>query len=172
MRNKSLKAGDLINGEVFVAHEGWTIQRLADFFVSHDISAVPVVADDHKLVGVVSVSDVFRFNSLDINEKEAALSRLYRREYDMKVPEEDLKNWVKDINKSCMVYQIMTPDIITIDVNDDIKVVADIILEKHIHRVFVTRDGNVAGVITAMDLIRFVFHRSAEFCADERECMV
>ncbi|WP_430461117.1 CBS domain-containing protein [Thalassolituus sp. LLYu03] len=151
------KAGDLMHGDILVAYEGWTIHRLADFFVRNNISAVPVIASDHQLVGVVSVSDAFRFNNLDVRSKEAALLNLYRNDFRMEVSEEDLNSWVKDADKTCTVHQIMTPEVISVDVDDSVETVARVLLDKHVHRVFVTDKGSVVGVITAMDLLAHVY---------------
>ena len=51
-------AKDIMSNTLLTAYEGWTISRLADFFINRKISAAPVIASDHELVGVVSVSDV------------------------------------------------------------------------------------------------------------------
>ena len=153
----SKKAGDLMHGDILVAYEGWTIHRLADFFVRNNISAVPVIASDHQLVGVVSVSDAFRFNNLDVRNKEAALLNLYRNDFQIDVSEEDLKSWVKDADKTCTVHQIMTPEVISVDSEDSVDSVARVLLDKHVHRVFVTEKGSVVGVITAMDLLSHIY---------------
>lgn len=162
MKTDNSTARDLMHVDVLVAYEGWTIHRLADFFIRNNISAVPVIASDHQLVGVVSVSDVFRFNSLATVHKEAALTNLYRQDYQMDVPEEDLRNWVKDADKTCTVHQIMTAEVIAADVNDSVAQVARLMVGKHVHRVFVTEQGSVVGVISAMDLLGFVFPVMAE----------
>lgn len=151
------RAGDLMRGDILVAYEGWTIHRLAEFFVRNNISAVPVIASDHQLVGVVSVSDTFRFNNLDARSKEAALLNLYRNDFHMDVSEEDLKSWVKDAEKTCTVHQIMTPEVISVDIEQPLAEVARVLLEKHVHRVFVTEKETVVGVITAMDLLAHTY---------------
>ena len=69
---------DLMSKEVLCVYEGWTIQRLAEFFLKNEISGAPVIASDHELVGVVSVSDIFRFENSDDETKSEALRRCYR----------------------------------------------------------------------------------------------
>ena len=47
----------------------------------------------------------------------------------------------------------MNHEVIAIDQGESIKSVAKILLDQHIHRVFVTDNNKVVGVITAMDVL-------------------
>lgn len=146
-------AKDIMSNTLLTAYEGWTISRLADFFINRKISAAPVIASDHELVGVVSVSDVFKFNNLNERDKGNALRNHYRDSCGQEINEEVLRSWVKDADKNCTVHQIMNHEVIAIDQGESIKSVAKILLEQHIHRVFVTDNNKVIGVITAMDVL-------------------
>lgn len=150
---QTLRAKDIMTSELLTAYEGWTIHRLAEFFINRKISAAPVIASDHELVGVVSVSDVFKFNNMNEREKGNALRNHYRDSCGQDIHEEDLRTWVKDADKNCTVHQIMNPEVITVDLSDSLQAVAQLLLEQHIHRVFVTEQGKVVGVITAMDVL-------------------
>lgn len=147
-------AGDIMTPDLLTAYEGWTIHRLAEFFIKHQISAVPVIASDHELVGIVSVGDVFRFNHLEDSDKGAVLRNYYRDNTGQDINETDLRIWAKEADKNCTVHHIMTPEVISVEVDAPIKTVSAILLEKHIHRVFVTKNKIVVGVITAMDVLR------------------
>lgn len=149
-----LSAGDIMSPDLLTAYEGWTIHRLAEFFIKHQISAVPVIASDHELVGIVSVGDVFRFNHLEDSDKGAVLRNYYRDNTGQEINETDLRLWAKEADKNCTVHQIMTPEVISVDVHSPIKSVSAVLLDRHIHRVFVTENKIVVGVITAMDILR------------------
>ncbi|WP_062065046.1 CBS domain-containing protein [Cellvibrio sp. OA-2007] len=146
-------AKDIMSSTLLTAYEGWTISRLADFFINRKISAAPVIASDHELVGVVSISDVFKFNNLTEGDKSNALRNHYRDSCGQEINEEVLRSWVKDADKNCTVHQIMTHEVIAIDQRESIKSVAQLLLEQHLHRVFVTDNNKVIGVITAMDVL-------------------
>lgn len=146
-------AEDIMSADLLTAYEGWTIHRLAEFFIKHKISAAPVIASDHELVGIVSVSDVFRFNSMDERDKGHILRNHYRDSCGQDINEEDLRSWVKDADKNCTVHQIMTPEVIAVEKHTTIKEVIAILLDRHIHRVFVTDDKKIIGVITVMDVL-------------------
>lgn len=140
--------------DLLTAYEGWTIHRLADFFINRNISAAPVIASDHELVGVVSVDDVCRFNNLNEQDKSNALRNHYRDSCGQDINEEVLRSWVKDAAKNCTVHQIMTHEVIAVDQGEPVYAVAKLLSDRHLHRVFVTEDNKVVGVITVMDVLR------------------
>lgn len=150
------KAKDIMTEDLLIAYEGWTIHRLADFFINRRISAAPVIASDHELVGVVSISDVFKFNNANENNKSDALRNHYRDTCGQDINEEVLRSWVKDADKNCTVHQIMNKEVISVDKEAEIELVAKVLLDRHIHRVFVTDSNKVVGVITAMDVLSAV----------------
>jgi len=154
-----LSAKDIMHGDLLTAYEGWTIHRLAEFFINRQISAAPVIASDHELVGVVSVSDVVRFNTLDDDARSDALRNLYRDSCGQEINETDLRNWVKVADRNCTVHQIMIPEVITVDVSTPLREVTDTLVTHHIHRVFVTEDNKIMGVITAMDILEAIHSR-------------
>ena len=156
----ALCAKDIMTTNLLTAYEGWTIHRLAEFFINRRISAVPVIASDHELVGVVSVSDVFAFNHLADRDKGDALRNHYRDSCGQDIDDELLRSWVKDADKNCTVHQIMTPEVISVDLHQPLVGVARLLLEKHIHRVFVTEHKRVTGVITTMDVLRALFNEN------------
>ena len=156
----TLTAGDIMTADILTAYEGWTIHRLAEFFINRQISAAPVIASDHELVGVVSVADVFRFNAMNEADKGHLLRNHYRDSCGTEIPEEDLRSWVKDADKNCTVHRIMVPEVIAVDKSASLPEISAILLENHIHRVFVTEQNKVIGVITSMDVLR-VLHQLA-----------
>jgi len=154
MSTTKICAKDVMTRDLLTAYEGWTIHRLADFFINRDISAAPVIASDHELVGVVSVDDVCRFNNLNEQDKSNALRNHYRDSCGQDINEEVLRSWVKDAAKNCTVHQIMTHEVIAVDQAESIEAVAKLLLDRHLHRVFVTEENKVVGVITVMDILR------------------
>jgi predicted transcriptional regulator len=161
MQVTAQSAGDIMSRDLLVAYEGWTIHRLAEFFIKHQISAAPVIASDHELVGIVSVSDVFRFNNMNDGEKGSIMRNHYRDSCGQEINQEDLRAWVKDADKNCTVHQIMTSEIIAVDVSSPLSNVSSVLLDKHIHRVFVTENNKVMGVITTMDVLRSLHDKTS-----------
>ncbi len=149
-----LCARDIMHGNLLTVYEGWTIHRLAEFFIHRQISAAPVIASDHELVGVVSVSDIVRFNTMDEEQRGDALRNLYRDSCGQEINEADLRAWVKTADRNCTVHQIMVPEVITVDEAASLGSVVAKLIEHHIHRVFVTENNKITGVITTMDALQ------------------
>ena len=55
---KSLKAKDFMTKYVFTVSPDTTVQELVGLFVTHPVSAIPVVGDDNELLGIVSEGDL------------------------------------------------------------------------------------------------------------------
>ena len=149
-----ITAADIMSAELLTAYEGWTVHRLAEFFINRQISAAPVIASDHELVGVVSLGDVFKFNHSDEDSKGRLMRNHYRDSCGQEINQEDLRSWVKDADKNCTVHHIMNDEVIAVEQGASLDEVTKVLLENHIHRVFVTDKKKVVGVITTMDVLR------------------
>ncbi len=146
---------DLMSKEVLCVYEGWTIQRLAEFFLKNNISGAPVIASDHELVGVVSVSDIFRFENSDEDTKSEALRRCYRDSTGIDIASrEDLVNWSKNSQTSCTVHQIMANEVISVGIDSKLSEISGTMVENDIHRVFVTENEKIVGIVSALDVLR------------------
>jgi predicted transcriptional regulator len=146
---------DLMSCDVLCVYEGWTIQRLAEFLLTNDISGAPVIASDHELVGVVSVSDIFRFENADKETKREALRRCYRDSTGIDIASrDDLIEWSKTSQTSCTVHQIMAKQVISVAVDSQLSDVADTMIKSDIHRVFITENDKIVGIVSALDILR------------------
>lgn len=162
MNNPStIQAKDIMHAEVLSVYEGWSIQRLADFFMKHKISGAPVIAADHELVGVVSVSDIFHFENMDEEQKKSALQTCYRDATNTEPNVVDLENWSKNAQYHCTVHQIMAPHVISVAETTGLPEIASLMLEQNIHRVFVTNNSCISGVISTSNILQVLAGESA-----------
>lgn len=106
---------------------GEAITALAD----HHVSGLPVVDDAGRLVGVLSNSDVLQAlaEHTDPEERER-------------------------IFEQSEVRDLMTPRPQTVTPDASVKDAAQRMLYLEVHRLFVERDGKLAGVISTTDLVR------------------
>jgi predicted transcriptional regulator len=152
---ESYKAGDLMSTEVLLVYEGWSIQRLAEFFLKRGISGAPVIASDHQLVGVVSISDIFKFENADEEVKSEALKSCYRDVTGIDIANRaDLLEWSKNAQKNCTVHQIMATQVISVGIDQTLPEIAAVMVDRDIHRVFVTDQEKIVGVISTTDILR------------------
>ncbi len=152
--NNNVTAKTIMSKTLLSAYEGWTIHRLAEFFIKHDISGAPVIASDHELVGVVTVSDIFKFSSMDESNRREALRNYYRESCEIDLDDTSLREWSNRAEYNCTVHQIMHREIITVKLDASVAEVAGVMVNNNIHRVVVVDEKIAQGVITSMDILR------------------
>ena len=54
------KAGDLMRKYRAVVHEDAKVEKVAAMMVKHELVAIPVVDNSHRLIGIISASDILR----------------------------------------------------------------------------------------------------------------
>ena len=151
----NLSVGELMTREILTVYEGWSIRRLAGFFVKHHISGAPVIAADDELVGVVAQSDVVRFESRTPTEKEMErLVEFYCGPYGSGLTEDDMRHMKEKANDYCTVNSIMTPEVCSVDISMSASDACVEIVKQDLHRLFVTENGRLVGVVSAMDFLR------------------
>ncbi len=149
-----LAIADLMSPKVLTVYEGWSVKRLAGFFVKHGISGAPVIAADDELVGVVTQSDVVRFETRTLTDDELEkLSQFYCGPFGGKLGDKDIRHLRERANENCTANAIMTPEVFSLDVNAPVSDACELIVNKHIHRLFITDNGQLVGVVTARDIL-------------------
>jgi predicted transcriptional regulator len=149
----NLTAKDIMSKDVLFAYEGWSIKYLASFLTEKKITGAPVVASDNELIGVVSVTDIFRFENQGESGKADALKDYYQNAYGNDIEHLDIDQWTHNAEENCTVHQIMHNRVISVGEDTSVAEVARTMLTNKIHRVFVTVANKVVGVITTSNLL-------------------
>lgn len=154
-------ARDLMTPKVLAAHADWSLERLAEFLIENNISGAPVLSDSgFLLVGAVSMSDLVRYESLPQREPQHHRgSSFYMESTEMHYAEEELASFQLSDPSRATVRDIMTPVIFSVKEETPLLEVARTMVHGRIHRVFVTRDGRLVGVISALDVLRAVVEK-------------
>ena len=148
-------AKDLMTTDVKTVEADWPIDRVAQFLIDHDISGAPVV-DDGRLVGVISLTDLARHSSSAGESVSERPTAYYRHELEGQYSEEDLDNLHLTEGDETTVEHVMTPQVYDVNEHTSIQQVAQVMHRGGIHRVFVTQDGEIRGIITALDMLKVV----------------
>lgn len=152
----NILARDIMRTDVKFAYEAWSIKYLASFLAENDISGAPVITSDEDLVGVVSVTDIFNFENQELAGKIAALRDYYQITYPNDIELLDLKEWSHNAEENCTVQQIMHNRLISVSPDTSIAEVCRVLLGNEIHRVFVTDNSKVVGVISTSNLLEIL----------------
>lgn len=149
-----LTATDIMTSDVLTAYEGWSIKRLTSFFIKHHISGAPVISSDHQLVGVVSITDILRFDNLTPEDKAILVAEhVYTECIGQTLIPEDIMKLVDHAGENCTVNSIMTPHVISIERHESLFDIARLMCEKNIRRVFVTEGNVICGIVSSGDIL-------------------
>ncbi|WP_020683592.1 CBS domain-containing protein [Marinobacterium rhizophilum] len=143
----------VMSGDVLKVSEHWSLHSLIEFFNAHGISGAPVTDTHGTLKGVVSLTDILHFDrSAQHSIEENPLTQYYYSGLEGMTPEQ-LGLVGGDQHGQHLVSEIMTPHIIALDQRASLNDAVDLMCTNHIHRVFITRDGELAGVVTTLDIL-------------------
>ncbi len=137
MGTKPMTVGDLMTDRVFSLSPQDNLGDALELMFEHDIRHVPVIDHDQILVGVISQRDVARS----------------RGRGDARLPisaQEDL--W-----RSVRLREIMTRDLETAEIGDDIRLAARTMFEGKYSCLPVVDEGrHVVGILTEADFVRLL----------------
>jgi len=154
---KTLTAGALMTKNVMSVHQDLGVGELAEFLSENDISGVPVVDDGDRLIGVVSATDVSgksRRREMDFAVDHSD-PRFSVREFGDQIDIEEMKGLhIED--DELLVRDIMTPSVLSVGAGTPVSEIAREMAASRVHRLFVTRDEKVVGVVSALDLVRLL----------------
>ena len=114
--------------------------------------------DDEQLLGVVSVTDVARFTSMEQDERdERGRHGYYTDSLDFDSRLGYLDDEYNDaLMEATTVTDIMTPAVFDVDAQAPVNQVARDMVANGIHRVFVRDRGRIVGVVSALDILKLV----------------
>lgn len=122
------------------------LTKAEKLFKKHNIRHIPVV-NGTKIVGMLSYTDLLRISFADAVYDDEEIDVVV---YDM-----------FDIS------QVMTKKIITITEDKTIKEAAEILASKEFHALPVLKDGNLTGIITTTDLIKYLLKQYDSSAVEE-----
>ena len=149
-----MKVAEVMSQKVMTVGPGTPFKEVAEILLSHDISGVPVVDDQERLVGIVTEADLL--------SKEAYPGRNRRRllEFFADVISGREAGWVEKASGKT-AGDVMTKRVLSVDPDEDVHKVARLMLEYEVKRFPVVQDGTLVGIVSRHDLLRF-FHRTDE----------
>jgi CBS domain-containing protein len=151
-----LTAADVMNTQVLAVRPDMTVHELAEFLTENQITGAPVLDRHGRLVGVVSETD--------ITESETERVEMV---HDRSDPEFDLRGWEDKANpdeirglhvesEGLFVRDIMTPSAYTVPHDTPVSRLAQTMIAGRIHRLLVTREARVVGIVTSLDLLKLL----------------
>ena len=149
-------AKDVMKTEVVTVRESTPVKEVAKLMLEHDISGLPVVDKQGKVLGVVSELDLMR-KQIAPNEP-----RIWATLWGM--DENSVEKYVDALKKYMgkTAGEVMTSPALTVDVSDSLERAGNLMFDKQIKRVFVTDDGKLAGVISRSAFTKLLVEQDKE----------
>lgn len=146
-------AYEIMTPSIKAVPQSWTMDRLARFLTDNEITGSPVTDETGEIVGIATLKDIteFRWNAsrsesdarmTPEEEHEARRLRMAIFEEMGKVPVE--------------VRDIMTPIVLSVDERTPVRDIADIMMREHLHRIFITKDEKITGIVTTYDMLKLI----------------
>lgn len=133
-----------------------TLPELEQMFVRHKVWGFPVVEGEH-LVGVVSRSDIVR--QWNTERQAAQVTSDFYFDADgfheaALTTDEQVADRVGERMERLTVGDVMHRRLFAVPADQPLRAVAETMLDNKIHRVLVTREGRLLGIITTSDFVR------------------
>jgi CBS domain-containing protein len=146
-----MKAKEIMSQNVITIGKDTTIEEIAHLFIEKNISGVPVVDSENKVIGMVTQKDLLYKDVephfppvLEILGGLIFLGGV--RHYN-----EELKKLV-----ATKAEDIMTEKVVSIDEEAEVERAAELMVEKDINRIPVLKDGNLVGIIGRSDMVKYI----------------
>lgn len=135
-----------------------TLPELEKAFVQEAISGFPVV-DQGELVGIVSRSDIVRQLVLEHHVAERTSDFYFDQEGFHEVPAvtfDQIADRVGERIEQLQVKDVMSRRLVKISPNASLKMVAQTLTDHRLHRVLVTEDNRLLGIVSSLDLVELI----------------
>ncbi len=139
-------AKDIMTRNLIKATRETSVEEIARLLIENNISAVPIVEDDDRIVGVVSEADlIFKkmFPSL--------MTMIYH--YGSYLSAETYYQEEKKM-RARKAEDAMSSEVIDVEEATPVEKIIRIMEENKIKRVFVTSEGKLVGVVSKLDILR------------------
>ena len=136
----SLTAEDIMSTTVLSLYQEAPLDEAVQLFIDNNVSAVPVLDDAGKAVGVFTKTDLARFEGerrgLPSEEKRPKVAK-------GKKGKDFVKTW-------------MTPFVMTVKPDASLPAIARTMVKNGLHHIFVKSGPDLIGIISTFDVLRFV----------------
>ncbi|MEQ9618322.1 MAG: CBS domain-containing protein [Deltaproteobacteria bacterium] len=151
-----MKVREIMTEPVIVINEDETLEEAAGLMLDKNIGGLPVVDGDGTLVGIITESD------FAAKEHAIPFSRIYAPRLFGKWMSKEGVEKAYEAARRIKVKQIMTTAVVTVEEDDLLAEAINKMLDHHVHRVPVVRDGSPIGMISRHDLLKLIVNRIEE----------
>ena len=153
-----MRAMDIMTGDVITVRENASVTEVAKLLAKRGISAVPVVDNDNRVIGMVSEGDL-------LHRAETGTERRRPWWLEMIASTNTLAaDYIKSHSGS--VRDVMTRDVISVTETTPVADIAVLLETQRIKRVPVLRDGKLVGIVSRANLVQALAMTISEASSD------
>ncbi len=146
-----MQVSELMTREVITVYPDTPVVEIARKMLQNDISGIPVVDRDGRLVGIVTETDLVVRNAnvhfpTFLQILDARIYLTSTRHF-----EEELRRALGTV-----AADVMTREVQTVKPDDDISVAATLMVDRGLNPIPVLNDGRLEGIISRSDIIRHI----------------
>lgn len=141
-------AKDVMTTTILTVTPETDVGEVARTLLEAHISAVPVIAEDGNLIGIVSEGDLIHRTEAETRRRPSWWLRL------LATPEETSERYLREFGRHAR--DVMTRDVITVAPDTPLTEIAAMLEKYHIKRVPVMENGKLVGIVSRANLLRGV----------------
>jgi CBS domain-containing protein/CheY-like chemotaxis protein len=140
--DRSARLGEIMARHVICVQPDHSVEELIALLLEHGLGGVPVVDANHKLVGIVTESDVLR-GGWEPQTWEVGGG-------------ENNSFHVEQVPRA-VVGELMTPFVFSLFTDAEVASAAGLMAYEGVHRLaVVAKDGELVGMVTSLDIMRWI----------------
>lgn len=141
-------AKDVMTTAILTVSPETDVSEIARMLLDAHISAVPVLADDGSMVGIVSEGDLMHRAEGGTRRRPSWWLRL------LATPKEPAERFLREFGR--YARDVMTTELITVEPDTQLTDIAALLEKHHIKRVPVVDAGKLVGIVSRANLLRGV----------------
>jgi CBS domain-containing protein len=141
-----MKAHEAMTKDVIKVGPDTTVGEIAALLVRHRISAVPVVADETHVVGIVSQTDLGHRSETETEKRRKWWLEAFAD------PDSQAREFIK--THGLRAQEVMTRFVVSVSPQASLAEVAEVLDTHRIRQVLVMDGGKLVGMISRTDLVR------------------
>lgn len=134
---QNIPVSTIMTTQLVILNTTDSLEKAEHLFKKHNIRHIPVVEGQQKIVGMLSLTDLLRISFADGAYED----------------EEDIESVVYEM---FTLTQVMAKKIKSVSPQTSVKEVAELLAAKEFHAVPVVEDGDLVGIVTTTDLIKYL----------------
>ena len=134
---QNIPVSTIMSTQLIILNTTDSLEKAEHLFKKHKIRHIPVIEGQNKIVGMLSLTDLLRISFAD---------GAYEDEDDI----------VSVVYEMFTLSQVMAKKIKSVSPQTSIKEVAELLAAREFHAVPVVDQGDLVGIVTTTDLIKYL----------------